>query len=296
MLSDVELRTMLLTASVAAACAVPGVFLVLRRLAMLSDAMGHVLLFGIVVAYGVVGSLDSPWLKVGAVLSALLTVVLVEQLERTRLLKEDAALGLVFPALFSAGVLISSMNFRDTHLDVDQVLLGHVEFAGKWDALPMLGLLVLNLVLVACFFGVLKLTTFDPTLATMLGFAPVAVHYGLMTISSITVVAAFDAVGPILVGAFVVLPAITARLFVDRLAPMIALAVGMAILGATLGVRLAFAFGTNTAGMAAATCGLLYLLAFLASPKRGLIAVELRRQRLRREWLTMLNEPKVSAG
>jgi len=288
-IGEVELHAMLLTASVAAACAVPGVFLVLRRLAMVSDAMGHVLLFGIVVAYGVVGSLDSLWLKVGAVLSALLTVILVEQLQRTRLLREDAALGLVFPALFSAGVLISSLYFRNTHLDVDQVLLGHVEFAARWDALPMLGLLALNLLLVVGFYRTLKLTTFDPTLATMLGFAPVAVHYCLMAMASVTVVAAFDAVGPILVGAFVVLPAITARLFVDRLGPMIALAVGFAIFGAALGVRLAFSFATNTAGMAAATCGLVYLIAFLLSPKRGLIAVWLRRRRLRQAWLQALD-------
>jgi len=287
-ISEIELRMMLLTASVAAACAVPGVFLVLRRLAMLSDAMSHVLLFGIAVAYVVVGRLDSPWLFAGAVLSSLLAVILVEQLQRTRLLREDAALGLVFPALFSAGVLISSLYFRNTHLDVDQVLLGHVELAGRWDFVPILGLAAVNLLLAAAFFKTLKLTTFDPTLAAALGFAPTAVYYGLTAVASVTVVAAFDVVGPILVGAFVVLPAITARLFVDRLGPMIVAAAGIAVVGAVLGVRLALMLETNTAGMAAVAFGMIYMLALMLSPKRGWIAVHFRRRRLKRYWLAAL--------
>src|SRR4051812_18218306 len=113
----------LVLAVVAAACAVPGVFLVLRRMALGSDAIGHVLLLGIVLAYFATRDLDSPWLLVGAAVAGLVTVALVELLQRTKLVKADAAIGLVFPALFALGVLLVSVKARNIHLDVDAVLL-----------------------------------------------------------------------------------------------------------------------------------------------------------------------------
>src|SRR5687768_5296029 len=111
---------------VAVACALPGAFLVLRRAAMTSDAIGHVLLFGIVLAYfalrasDVKDPLDSPWLMFGAAAAGLLAVVLVESLEKSGRVKADAALGLVFAALFAAGVLMVSVSVKNVHLDVDQ--------------------------------------------------------------------------------------------------------------------------------------------------------------------------------
>jgi manganese/zinc/iron transport system permease protein len=301
-MTPTELEAMLLVAMTACACAVPGVFLVLRRLALIGDAMGHVVLFGIVAMYYIVGDLDSPWLVVGAVLSGVLTVALVEMLQKTNLLREDAAIGLVFPALFSLGTLIASLNFRDTHLDVDQVLLGHVEYAsrtpivtlwglpiGRQPTVVLGGLVVVNMLLVAVFYKELKLTTFDAALAATFGFWPVLIHYGLMTAVSFTAVAAFDAVGPVLVVAFLVLPALTARMLTDRLRTMLLLSLVVAILGAVLGVRAAFFLRTNTAGMTAVMLGIVYGLAFLFAPKRGLVAQEWQRFRQRREFFaTML--------
>src|SRR3954462_13164790 len=121
---------------VACACALPGAFLVLRRNAMTADAIGHVLLFGIVLAYFVVRDLDSPWLMFGAAAAGLLAVVLVEALEKSGRVQADAALGLVFAALFAAGVLMVSVSVKNVHLDVDQVLLGQPESADqpRWEA------------------------------------------------------------------------------------------------------------------------------------------------------------------
>src|SRR5262245_40751242 len=111
----------LIAAVVAAACALPGVYLVLRRMALLSDAISHVLLLGIVVAFLWTGDLASPLLLAGAALTGVATVALVEALQRTRLVKEDAAIGLVFPALFSLGVIIVSRHAGNVHLDTDAV-------------------------------------------------------------------------------------------------------------------------------------------------------------------------------
>jgi manganese/zinc/iron transport system permease protein len=279
---------------VAVACALPGAFLVLRRMALVSDAISHVLLFGIVLAYFATRDLNSPWLPVGAAATGVLTVALVELLQRTRLVKADAAVGLVFPAMFAAGVLLASMFLRNTHLDVDAVLLGQPELATepRWVVAGrpvkplwvMAGVLALNVLLVGLFFKELKLTTFDPGLAAALGFRPGQLHYGLMTVVSVTAVAAFDAVGPVLVVAFFVVPAAAAFLLTDRLAVMLVLAGLIGSAGAWAGTRLAIRLDTNIAGTVASVLGVVFAAVFLFAPGRGLVAQAARRWRQRRAF------------
>jgi manganese/zinc/iron transport system permease protein len=292
----------LLLASVGAACAVPGVFLVLRRVALVSDAISHVLLFGIVVAYLVVKDLTSPWLFLGAAASGVLTVALVELLQRTRLVKEDAAIGLVFPALFAAGaVLLTVYVPRTTHLDIDTVLLGNEAYSVFGNRFTLLGLdlpvgvwtlgglFLLNVVLVLAFYKELKLSTFDPELATVFGFAPVLLHYGLMTCVSMTAVAAFDAVGPVVVVALFVVPAATAYLLTERLSRMLVLSVAFAVGGAVGGTLLAVAIDANVAGTVAVVLGMVFGVVFLIAPQRGLVAQAITRlQQKQRFFETML--------
>ncbi|MBA4068018.1 MAG: metal ABC transporter permease [Isosphaera sp.] len=285
----------LVLAVVAAACAVPGVFLVLRRAALVSDAIGHTLILGIVLAYFATRDVDSPWLLVGAALTGLLTVVLVELLQRTRLVKADAAIGLVFPALFALGVvLVSVSHVRSVHLDIDAVLLGQPDLATvpRWRvagvAVPpvwvMGAVLAANVGLCGLLFKELKLSTFDPGLAASLGFRPGLMHYGLMAVVSVTAVAAFDAVGPVLVVGFFVVPAATAYLLTDRLAVLIGLACGVGAAGAGAGVYAADRLDTNTAGAVAAALGGLFGLAFLFAPQRGQVALLLKRWERRRAF------------
>ncbi|RME66244.1 MAG: metal ABC transporter permease, partial [Caldilineae bacterium] len=124
-----QLEIQLIGVLVAAACALPGVFLVLRRVALLSDAISHSILLGIVVGFFLVGDLTHPLLVLMAAATGVLTVSLVEALIHTRRVKEDAAIGLVFPALFSMGVILVSRYAGDVHLDIDAVLLGELAFA-----------------------------------------------------------------------------------------------------------------------------------------------------------------------
>lgn len=278
-----QIELVFLLVAAAAACAVPGVFLLLRRVSLVSDAISHVLLFGIVAAYLVVRDVTSPWLFFGAAASGVLTVALVEALQRTRMVKEDAAIGLVFPALFSLGALLLSLNVsKGIHLDVDQVLLGTPELGvfNRWDlagvSLPkgmviLFGLFVLNAGLVAIFYKELKLSTFDAGLATALGFAPVLLHYGLMTMVSVTAVAAFDAVGPVVVVALFVVPPASAYLLTDRLSRMLIYSVAIGWAGAAIGVVVALALDANVAGTVATGQGLLFALTFLFAPERGMV-------------------------
>ena len=139
-MSSPQIEIQLIAALVAAACAIPGVFLVLRKMALISDAISHSILPGIVLGFFITQDLNSPLLIILAAGTGIITVVLVERIQKTGLVKEDTAIGLVFPALFSIGVLLIAKNANDIHLDVDAVLLGELAFA-PFDRLLLLNFL-----------------------------------------------------------------------------------------------------------------------------------------------------------
>jgi len=290
-MSLAQVEVQLVAAVVAAACALPGTFLVLRRMAMMSDAISHAVLPGIVGGVLLIGSLHSPLLLVAAALTGLLTTVLVEALNDTGQVNEDAAIGIVFPVLFSIGVLLIAKFAGDMHLDTDAVLLGELAFAPfnrltafGYDLGPralwmMSTVLLLNGLFLGLFYKELKLATFDSGLAASLGFRPRALHYALMGLVSLTAVSAFDAVGSILVVALMVGPPATAYLLTDRLDGMMGLSAGIGVVNALLGYWGAHLMDASIAGMMATTTGLVFGLGVLAAPRRGLIAQWRRRHR-----------------
>jgi manganese/zinc/iron transport system permease protein len=288
-----QLEIQLVAVVVAVACALPGVFLILRRMAMMSDAISHAILPGIVVGFFITERLGSPLLVVAAALTGLLTVLLVELIERTKRVKEDAAIGIVFPVLFSIGVILIARYAGDVHLDTDAVLLGELAFA-PFDRFAAYGLdlgpralwvmgaaLLLNGVFLALFYKELKLSTFDAGLAATLGFMPGVLHYALMSVVSVTAVSAFDAVGSILVVALMVGPPATAYLLTDRLGLMMGLSAGIGAASAVGGYWLAYALDASIAGAMATMAGVVFGAAVLFAPQRGLVA-QWRRQRQQR--------------
>jgi manganese/zinc/iron transport system permease protein len=291
-----------IAAVTAAACALPGVFLVLRRMSLMSDAISHAILLGIVLAFFVTENIASPLLVLAAALTGVLTVSLVEMLNRTRLVREDAAIGLVFPALFSVGVILIARFAGNVHLDVDAVLLGELAFApfnrfvvGGRDLGPrtlwlMGAVLLLNAGFIAAFYKELKLTTFDAALAGALGFAPGVIHYLFMTLVSVTAVGAFDAVGSVLVVALMIAPPASAYLLTDRLPRMIGLSMGLGVVSALGGYWMSYLFDVSIAGSMATMTGVVFLIVFLLAPERGLLAIARRRARQRWEFAqTMLS-------
>jgi manganese/zinc/iron transport system permease protein len=300
-MTESQIEIHLIAIVTAAACAIPGVFLVLRRMSMMSDAISHSILLGIVAAFFVVENTSSPLLVVGAALVGIATVVLVELLQRTGRVREDAAIGLVFPLLFSIGVILISRYAGNVHLDIDAVLLGELAFApfrrvviGGYDIGPqalilMLVILLLNAVFVALFYKELKLATFDAGLAATLGFAPAAIHYALMSSVSVTAVGAFDAVGSILVVALMIGPPATAYLLTDRLPTMIVLSVAIGAAASVAGYWLAYWLDASIAGAMATMIGVFFLSTFLLAPQQGLVAAARRRTSNRWEFAqTML--------
>jgi manganese/zinc/iron transport system permease protein len=294
-MTSAQFEIQLIASIVAVACAIPGTFLVLRKMAMISDAISHSILPGIVLGFFLTQDLNSPWLILLAAATGVLTVVLVEKIQNTKLVKEDTAIGLVFPALFSIGVILIAKFANDVHLDIDAVLLGELAFTpfdriyyGEMDLGPkslwVIGvILITTLLLLLAFFKELKLSTFDASLATSLGFSPVILHYGLMSVASITTVGAFDAVGAILVVAFMIAPAATAYLLTTDLKKMIALAATFGVFSAVSGYWVAHFLDASIAGSITTMLGILFLIVYLFAPSKGLIAVLYREKQQRIE-------------
>ena len=294
-MSNAQIEIQIIASLVAVACAIPGTFLVLRKMAMISDAISHSILPGIVIGFFLTHDLNSPLLILLAALAGLLTVVLVEFIQKTGLVKEDTAIGLVFPALFSIGVIMISRGASDVHLDVDAVLLGELAFA-PFDRLMISGvdfgpkslwvigcILFITLMLLFAFFKELKISTFDTGLAASLGFSPVIMHYGLMSVASVTTVGAFDAVGAILVVALMIAPPAAAYLITKDLKKMILLSCFFGIFAAIMGYWVAHWLDASIAGSITTVLGLVFLLIYLFAPDKGIIAVLVRERQQQRE-------------
>jgi manganese/zinc/iron transport system permease protein len=301
-MSNAQFEIQLIASLVAVACAIPGTFLVLRKMAMISDAISHSILPGIVIGFFITHDLNSPLLILLAAISGIITVILVEYIQKTGLVKEDTAIGLVFPALFSIGVIMIAKNANDVHLDVDAVLLGELAFA-PFDRLLITGIdfgpkslwiigciLLITLILLFAFFKELKVSTFDAGLAASLGFSPVVIHYGLMSIASVTTVGAFDAVGAILVVALMIAPAAAAYLITKDLKKMLILASCFGVFSAIAGYWVAHWLDASIAGSITTVLGLLFLMVYFFAPNKGIIAVLYRekQQRIEVSLLTFL--------
>jgi manganese/zinc/iron transport system permease protein len=294
-LNDFTISIFLICALVAVSGALLGTFLILRRMSMMTDAISHSIVLGIVVAFLLFQTLNSAVMILAAGLAGVLTVWLTELILRTRLVKEDASIGLVFPALFSIGVILISTQIGNIHIDTHTALVGEVVLA-PFDTImvgevelprslvTMVLMTLVNLAFIMVFYKELKLTTFDAGLAMSLGFAPGVLHYALMGLLSVTAVTAFDAVGAVLLIAFVVVPAAAAYLLTDRLWRMMVLAVGIGVAACFFGLWLAMLLDASISGSIVLVLGVLFGLVLIFAPHRGLLAGTLRRRRQKWEF------------
>ena len=278
---SISYESLFVLIATATACALLSPFLVLRKLSMVSDAISHSVLLGIVLAFFIVKDIGSPLLIAGAALFGVITVFAVEFLSGTGLVKNDDAVGIVFPMFFALAVVLITKFARNVHLDTDIVLMGEViiaplnrtEFLGMDlpKAFVQMGILfIVNLLFIIIFFKELKITTFDKGFAKLAGFSSVALFYALMTLSSLTAVTAFDAVGAILVVSFLITPGAAAYLISKDLKVMIAISVGYAVINSVLGYVFSLLMNVSMSGMTAAVAGVTFLITFLFN-KEGLI-------------------------
>ncbi|MFE3572995.1 metal ABC transporter permease [Lysinibacillus sp. NPDC059133] len=266
-------------------CGIAGVFLILRRMSMIADAISHTVLFGIVMAYIITQTLNGFWMLIGAACAGILTAYLVQLLHSSGI-QEDAAIGVVFTSLFAAGVLLITLFAGNVHLDVEHVLMGEIAFV-PWDRWTLLSItmpkavwmllfvLIVNIGFLLLFFKEMKLTTFDPVYAASIGLPVIFLHYGFMTTISFTTVASFDSVGAILVVAMLIGPAATSYLISKTIKQMFMYSMLFGAAASVIGYYLAKLWDTSIAGMMATTVGLIFIIVLV-----GQKVVERRRKSL----------------
>jgi manganese/zinc/iron transport system permease protein len=298
---NAQYEVIIVASLTAMATAIPGTFLVLRRMSMLADAISHSIILGIVLAFFFVQSFDSPVFLISAAMTGLLTVFLVEALLKTRLVKEDAAIGVVYPLLFSLAVIIISVaGATHVNLDVEAVLTGELEYAplsrffihgidvGPAAAWQIGGILIINTLLLLIFYKEIRMALFDPNFAKVSGFSPAKIHYGLMVVTSVTTVAAFEVAGAIMVVGFIVGPAVIASYFSKRLLYLLLLAPIIGVAATVFGYGLAHSFEVSITGSIISVIGIFFILASLFAPDRGFISGIKHRKQLKTNFNTDL--------
>lgn len=257
---------------VTAACGLVGNYLILRRMALVGDAISHSVLPGLAVAYLVSGALTLPAMLAGALGAGLLTTFLIEFLHTRSRIKADAAIGITFCTLFALGIVLINVFASKVHLDADCVLYGELSnlilaersLGVPYPVILMGGVAAGVAAMIVLFYKELLITSFDTLLAGSQGFAPRKMHLALMAALSIVIVAAFESVGAILVIAMLILPGATAQLISTRLPVCLALSVLHAALSAVGGLHLSLAIGCNMAAAAVVAGAVLFGSAWIA--------------------------------
>jgi manganese/zinc/iron transport system permease protein len=270
---------------VTAACGLVGNYLILRRMALMGDAVSHSVLPGLVIAFLLSQSRGTWAMFAGALVAGAVTTLLVETIHRRSRVKQDSAIGITFTTLFAIGVVLISIHAQQVDLDAECVLYGEIAFVplepfasvGGMEIAPpsvlrMAGVLFVVIILVIVFYKELLVSSFDSGLAASLGINPSLMHYSLMAMLSIVVVSAFEAVGAILVIAMLILPGATAFLLTHRLWKAMLLSVAHAALSTLLGIHLSVWLGCSVAAAMVVMGSVLFGLAWVFAPEGGLVA------------------------
>lgn len=295
--TSLDTSVALVGAACGVSCALLGVFLMLRKMSMMGDAISHAVLPGLAIAFLITQSRDSMVMLAGAGVIGVITALLTQWIHREGQVEQGASMGVVFTLLFAVGLLLIVQAADHVDLDPGCVLYGAIETTPLVThnvlgvAVPRAGItigvaLLIDLVFVLLCYKELKISTFDPALSTTMGINANLMHYLLMTLVAVTTVAAFESVGSILVIAMLIVPAATAYMLTDRLSVMLLLACGFAAISAPLGHWTAIvapgwlgypAISVSTAGMMAVVSGVMFGVAMLVGPRYGLISRWLHR-------------------
>ncbi len=275
------LRALIASSLVGIMCGVLGCFIVLRNMALIGDALAHAILPGVVIAYIIVGYSTLGFFA-GAVVAGLVTTIGITWIQHNVKTKNDAAVGIVFTAMFSIGVMgISSISRDDgVHLDLNDFLFGKILGISNEDIYLTAFITLYVLVSVAVFYRYLFVTTFQSVIAETMGISVTAVHYFLMLLLSFAVVASLQTVGVILVVAMLITPASTALLLSDKLYKVLIIAGIIGFISAILGMILAVHFETTPGPAMAVTATMIYFVTVFFAPKKGLVFSYFRKRKL----------------
>lgn len=275
---EYAIRALIASVIVGITCGILGCFVTLRRMALIGDALSHAILPGVVAGFLFFGH-NPLAIFGGAVLAGLFTAVLITWIQRNSITKDDASIGIVFTAMFALGIIgISWLTKKQgIHLDMKDFLFGNVLGVSDSDLwlTAMIGVYVALVIFV--FFKYFFISTFDPVIAATMGISVALIHYFLMFLLSLTIVASLQSVGVILVVAMLIIPASTAYLLTNKLLKMVLISATVGMIAASSGLALAIKTELTPGPMMTLSATFLFLIALLFSPKRGFLVKYVKR-------------------
>lgn len=269
---------------VAVVCGIVGCLVVLRRMAFLGDALSHAMIAGIAGGYLFMKLLfgieaHAPAMLLGSLIAAVITVALISSVSRVSRLKEDTVIGIMYCAVFAAGVVLVSI-FRDLiHIDLMHFIMGDILGITDVDLWASAFVCAGVITVITLFFRHFQVTSFDPIMAASIGIPVVVVDYVLTTCVSLVVVSAVSMVGVILVVGLLITPAATAYLLSDRLNRMMTLAAFFGFTSVLGGLYLCVWLDSAGGGAIMLFCSLQFLVVLVLAPQYGLLAAWQRRRR-----------------
>lgn len=270
-------RALIASLMVGISCGLIGTYIMLRRLSLIGDALAHAVLPGVVIGFMVAGK--SPLsLFTGALTAGILTSVLISFVERNSKIKEDTSIGIIFTGAFALGILLVS-QLKQVHIDLSSYLFGDVLGVSDSDIIMSSIITVFIILSVILFYKQLLVTSFDPTMAYIIGISTAVVHYFLMTLLSMSIVAGLQSVGVILIIAMLITPPATAFLITDKLKKLLILSCLFGVLSSVIGLYLSYHLNFASGASIVLVSVFFFALAFLFSPKEGIVMKSIRRRK-----------------
>ncbi|MBZ0202625.1 MAG: metal ABC transporter permease [Ignavibacteria bacterium] len=269
-------RALIASITIGISCGLIGTYIMLRRMSLIGDALAHAVLPGVVVSFMVAGKSELA-LFIGAVVSGILTVLLIGFVNRNSRIKEDTSIGIIFTGAFALGILLVS-QLKQVHIDLSSYLFGDVLGVSTGDITLSLIIMFIIIICIVVFYKQLLITSFDPTMALTIGISTTVVHYMLMTLLSMSIVAGLQSVGVILIIAMLITPPATAYLLSDSLKKILILSALIGVLSSVIGLYLSYHLNFASGASIVLVAVTIFLLVFLFSPKEGVVTKLIRRR------------------
>ncbi len=269
-------RALVASITIGISCGLIGTYIMLRRMSLIGDALAHAVLPGVVISFMVAGKGELS-LFVGAVIAGIVTSLLIGFVNRNSKIKEDASIGIIFTGAFALGVLLVS-QLKQVHIDLSSYLFGDVLGVSTGDIILSMIIMFVILLCIILFYKQLLITSFDPTMAMTIGISVTIIHYLLMSLLSMSIVAGLQSVGVVLLVAMLITPPATAYLLTDSLKKILVLSSLLGVLSSVIGLYLSYHFNFSSGASIVLVAVFLFTLAFIFSPKEGLVTKFLRKK------------------
>lgn len=269
-------RALIASITIGISCGLIGTYIMLRRLSLIGDALAHAVLPGVVISFMVAGK-GQISLFIGAVISGIVTALLIGFVNRNSKIKEDTSIGIIFTGAFALGVLLVS-QLKQVHIDLSSYLFGDVLGVSTGDIVLSLIIMLVIMLSVILFYKQLLLTSFDPTMAMTIGISTTLVHYLLMALLSMSIVAGLQSVGVVLLVAMLITPPATAYLLTDNLKKILVFSSLIGVVSSVMGLFLSYHFNFSSGASIVLVAVVFFLTAFIFSPREGLLIKYLKRK------------------